>query len=55
VARSLTVPRPPKQIVEGEPVCTVHAEGFDTTSAKGQLMMRLASQRESLGFEFEVA
>jgi len=48
-------PKQGKPIAKGEPVCTVHAEGFDTTSAKEQLMMRLARQRALLGLSLKAA
>ncbi len=48
-------PKQGKSIAKGEPVCTVHAEGFDATSAKEQLMIRLARQRALLGLSLKAA
>ena len=42
-------PKQGKLIAKGDPVCTVHAEGLDITSAKEQLMMSLTRQRALLG------
>jgi len=48
-------PEAGKQIAEGEPVCTVNAEGPDVENAKQQLKTRLAELRELLGFTIEAA
>ena len=48
-------PQKGKQITLGEPVCTVHAEGFDVEDVKQQLKTRLANLRESFGFTVDAA
>ena len=48
-------PKAGKQITEGEPVCTVHAEGLDVENVKKQLKARLGILRESFGFTVEAA
>jgi len=48
-------PKAGKQIVKGEPVCTVHAEGFSVKNVKQKLKTRLTTLRESLGLSVEAA
>jgi len=48
-------PKSGKQIVKGEPVCTVHAEGLDVGNVKKQLKSRLAILGETFGFTVEAA
>jgi len=48
-------PKSGKQIVKGEPVCTVHAEGLDVGNVKKQLKSRLAILGETFGFSVEAA
>ncbi len=45
-------PKQGTRIAQGEPVCTVHAEGIDEKDAKAQLMKRFARQSALLGLSF---